>query len=51
MAKGKKSQAPDRLEEVESALSRTERYIEDNQKTPDNYYPGFSRGCYCFYGI
>ena len=32
MAKGKKSQAPDRLEEVESALSRTERYIEDNQK-------------------
>ncbi|MCD6566217.1 MAG: tetratricopeptide repeat protein [Bacteroidales bacterium] len=32
MAKSKKSQAPDRLEEVESALSRTERYIEDNQK-------------------
>ncbi len=32
MAKRKKSQAPDRLEEVESALSRTERYIEDNQK-------------------
>ena len=32
MAKGKKSQAPDRLEEVESALSRTERYIEENQK-------------------
>jgi len=32
MAKIKKSQAPDRLEEVESALSRTERYIEENQK-------------------
>ena len=32
MAKMKKSQAPDRLEEVESALSRTERYIEENQK-------------------
>ena len=32
MAKSKISQAPDRLEEVESALSRTERYIEDNQK-------------------
>ena len=32
MTKSKKSQAPDRLEEVESALSRTERYIEDNQK-------------------
>jgi len=32
MAKSKKPQAPDRLEEVESALSRTERYIEDNQK-------------------
>ena len=32
MAKRKKSQAPDRLEEVESALSRTERYIENNQK-------------------
>ena len=32
MAKRKKSQAPDRLEEVESALSRTERFIEDNQK-------------------
>ncbi|MBE9510061.1 MAG: tetratricopeptide repeat protein [Bacteroidetes bacterium] len=33
MAKKKKSHVPDRLEEVESALSRTERYIEDNQKT------------------
>ena len=32
MAKRKKSQAPDRLQEVESALSRTEKYIEDNQK-------------------
>ena len=32
MAKRKKTQIPDRLEEVESALSRTERYIEDNQK-------------------
>ena len=32
MVKIKRSQAPDRLEEVESALSRTERYIEDNQK-------------------
>jgi len=33
MAKSKKSQAPDKLQEVEGALSRTERYIEDNQKT------------------
>ena len=32
MAKSRKSQASDKLEEVESALSRTERYIEDNQK-------------------
>ncbi len=32
MVKIKRSQAPDKLEEVESALSRTERYIEDNQK-------------------
>ena len=32
MVKIKKSQAPDKLEDVESALSRTERYIEDNQK-------------------
>ena len=32
MVKSKKSQVPDKLEEVESALSRTERYIEDNQK-------------------
>lgn len=32
MAKTKKSQAHDRIEGVESALSRTERYIEDNQK-------------------
>lgn len=33
MVKIKRSQAPDKLEEVESALSRTERYIEDNQKS------------------
>lgn len=33
MAKKKKTQAPDRLEGVESALSSTERYIEENQKT------------------
>jgi tetratricopeptide (TPR) repeat protein len=32
MVKMKKTQAPDKLQEVESALSRTERYIEDNQK-------------------
>lgn len=32
MVKRKKSQVPDRLEEVEGALSRTERYIENNQK-------------------
>lgn len=32
MVKIKRSQAPDKLEEVESVLSRTERYIEDNQK-------------------
>lgn len=33
MSKKKKESAPDQLESVESALSRTEQFIENNQKT------------------